>query len=245
MPKVYTGTSGYNYDHWSDGVFYPKRLPQKKRLEYYCKFFDTVELNVTFYRLPKEDVFSNWYKRTPSSFMFSLKGSRFITHIKRLKDPSESLRLFFSRIALLKDKVDVILWQLPPRFKIDKERLSKFVSSLGQILKSEIRHTFEFRDESWICRDVSDILGDNNIALCMADWPPFNNDLPLTADFVYIRRHGVSGRYSSCYSKRELQNDAKRIKAWLKKNKDVYIYFNNDACGYAVENAMTLKELMK
>jgi uncharacterized protein YecE (DUF72 family) len=243
MPRVYIGTSGYNYDHWSGGVFYPDGLPQRKWLEYYCKFFDTVELNVTFYRLPKNEAFSGWYTRTPSKFKFALKGSRFITHIKRLKDSDEPLKLLFSRIALLKEKAEVLLWQLPPRFKADKERLSTFASSLKKF--SGIRHTLEFRDESWICSDVSDILSENNIAFCMADWPPFNNDLPLTADFVYVRRHGASGRYSSCYSKKELQNDARRIRSWIKEKKDVYIYFNNDAFGYAVENAMTLKELMK
>jgi uncharacterized protein YecE (DUF72 family) len=244
MPKVCIGTSGYNYDHWSDGVFYPEGLPQKKWLEYYCRFFGTVELNVTFYRLLKEEAFSGWYKRTPPGFRFALKGSRFITHIKRLKDTDEPLRLFLSRIKPLKEKADIILWQLPPRFKMDKKRLAKFFSSLGQISKSEIRHTFEFRDESWICRDVSDILSENNISFCMADWPPFNNDLPITADFVYVRRHGASGSYSTSYSKKELQNDARRIKAWLKKKRDVYFYFNNDACGYAVTNAITLKDLM-
>lgn len=243
MPKVYIGTSGYNYSHWAGGVFYPEGLPQRKWLEYYCKFFDTVELNVTFYRLPQKEAFSGWYKRTPPEFRFALKGSRFITHIKRLKDPSEPLRLFFSHIALLKEKADVLLWQLPPRFKADKKRLASFASSLKKF--PGIRHTFEFRDESWICSDVSDILSENNISFCMADWPPFNNDLPVTADFVYVRRHGASGRYSSSYSKKELKEDAGRIKTWLRKKKDVYFYFNNDAFGYAVENAMTLKELVK
>lgn len=243
MPRVYIGTSGYNYSHWAGGVFYPERLPQRKWLEYYSQFFDTVELNVTFYRLPKETAFSGWYERTPPKFRFALKGSRFITHVKKLKDPDEPLNLFLNRIALLKEKAKVILWQLPPGFKVNEERLAGFVSSLRVF--SKIRHVLEFREESWICKDVFNILRDNNIAICMADWPPFNNDLPLTSDFVYIRRHGASGSYATSYSGKELERDAKRIKGWLKKGRDVYIYFNNDAYGYAVENAMTLKELMK
>lgn len=243
MSRVYIGTSGYNYKHWSGGIFYPERLPQRKWLEHFCKFFDTVELNVTFYRLPKEDTFRSWYEKTPQEFRFSLKGSRYITHVKKMKESEEPLKLFLSRAALLKEKASVILWQLPPGFKVNTERLEGFVSSIRKL--SKLRHVFEFREESWICKDVFDILKAKNIAICMADWPSFNNDLPLTSsDFVYVRRHGASGDYASSYPKKDIQEDAIRIKKWMKKGSDVYIYFNNDAYGYAVENAMTLKRLL-
>jgi len=243
MPNIYIGTSGYNYGHWAGGVFYPDRLPKRRWLEYYCQFFSSVELNVTFYRLPKEETFRGWYERTPLGFRFALKGSRFITHVKKLKDPDQPLRLFFNRMALLKEKAEVILWQLPPGFRINIGRLRGFISALSRL--PNIRHAFEFREESWIYKEVFTLLSDNNMAVCMADWPPFNNSLPITADFIYVRRHGEGGSYATSYSKKELEDDARRIRDWLKKGKDVYIYFNNDAYGYAVKNAMMLEELIK
>ena len=123
---ILIGTSGYNYPHWWNGVFYPSDLPQRKWLEYYAEYFDTVELNVSFYRLPKKEVFEGWYKRTPKHFLFAVKGSRFITHIKRLKDCRDPLSLLFEHASPLKEKLGVVLWQLPPRFKFQKERLEEF-----------------------------------------------------------------------------------------------------------------------
>ncbi len=243
MPgKLYIGTSGYSYKHWSGGVFYPAGLKQNKWLEYYCKHFNTVELNVTFYRLPKQVVFAGWDRRTPEGFVFAIKGSRFITHIKRLKVSAQPLKLMFERAKPLAKKIDVVLWQLPAGFKCDTERLSSFLRHLSKYKK--FRHVFEFREASWFNNKIFQLLKKNNIAVCSADWPNCSRGLHLTADFVYIRRHGTGAKlYSGCYSNAQLKKDAKLISKQLSAERDVYIYFNNDAHGWAVENAKTLKKI--
>lgn len=241
MPDLYIGCSGFNYRHWR-GTFYPEKLTQKKWLQHYCSVFSSVELNVTFYRLPSLATFDKWYQETPDNFVFSLKGSRFITHVKRLQVTAESLELFFNGALRLKDKIKVILWQFPPTFKINIERLSNF---LGMLSDYSVRNTLEFRHESWITPEVIDICKKHNAGLCMADWPLFIDDLPVTADFVYIRRHGKAGSYDNCYTGPELKRDSKRISGYLKSGKDVFIYFNNDAYGYAPRNAKELSILSK
>jgi uncharacterized protein YecE (DUF72 family) len=148
MAEIWIGTSGYYYKHWQ-GVFYPLKLPQRKQLEYYSQFFDTVELNVTFYRLPQEKAFLSWYERTPKDFLFTIKGSRFITHIKRLKDCTEPVKRFFEKASLLKEKLGMILWQLPPNFKCNLNRLKDFLDALYPY--TDYHHTFEFRHPSWFC----------------------------------------------------------------------------------------------
>ncbi len=243
-PTSYIGTSGYSYEDWKNGVFYPRGLAANKWLGFYSETFDTVELNVTFYRLPKEAVFKIWYKRTPKDFSFSVKASRFITHIKRLKDCEDAVKLFFKRVDYLKNKVSCILWQLPPKFKSDQKRLSSFIKTLSKEKKKR-RHVFEFRNESWYTKEIFRLLRDNNISLCIADWPPFSKEGPETADFVYIRRHGRGARlYDGRYTPRQLKKDAQLIRDFLRKGKGVYIYFNNDAHGYAPKNAMTLKKML-
>ncbi len=241
MPDLRIGCSGFNYPGWR-GNFYPADLPQKKWFEYYCRVFNTVELNVTFYRLPLASTFKKWHDETPEDFVFSLKGSRFITHIKRLIEPEEPLKLFFKRAMNLKNKLKVVLWQFPPSFKINTPRLKRFLKLLK---KYSVRHTLEFRNESWISEDVVDLCRENNVSLCMADWPEFIDKLPVTSDFVYMRRHGTDGSYATSYSRAYLKKDAKRIKNYLRDKKDVYIYFNNDAFGYAPKNARELMEMLK
>ncbi|HHT9153154.1 MAG TPA: DUF72 domain-containing protein [Candidatus Hypogeohydataceae bacterium YC40] len=250
MPKktqktltAFTGTSGFMYPHWGRGVFYPEHLPQRKWLEHYAEYFDTVELNVTFYRLPTAEAFKSWYKRSPRGFAFALKGSRFITHIKRLKDCQSPLKLYFERARLLKEKLSVVLWQLPPRYKKDAQRLRDFIKALKPY--TGYRHAFEFRDPSWLEEQIYELLKEADMAICEADWPCMPQDLPLTASFAYLRRHGPGGLYSGCYSKAFLKQDARRIKDWLDKGRSVYIYFNNDADGWAVRNAIELKEMLK
>ena len=230
------GCSGFLYEHWRKS-FYPEGLSKKFWLEYYSKQFSTVELNVTFYKLPERETFSKWYSSTPESFVFSLKGSRFITHIKKLKYCAEPVDAFLSRVTPLKRKLGVILWQFPPSFSVDVERLSDFL----EILKPYgVRNTFEFRNKTWMTKKVFDLLKKEKSALCMADWPDFLDELPLTSDFVYIRRHGEEGSYATSYSTGSLEKDAKRIKAYLRQKKDVFIYLNNDAFGYAPKNALEL-----
>lgn len=244
MTRLLVGTSGYNYQHWWNGVFYPRELPQKRWLEFYSQFFDTVELNVSFYRLPERKTFEGWYERTPEHFHFSVKGSRFITHIKRLKDCQEPLQAFFDHAHGLKEKLNVVLWQLPPTFKVNLDRLGAFCSLLANISTSTpVRQSFEFRDESWFCPEVYGLLEKHNFSLCLAHSAALPSVERTTADFTYIRFHGGECLYGSNYSEGELRDWSKRIGVWLEDGMDVYGYFNNDAFGFAVKNALTLKEL--
>jgi uncharacterized protein YecE (DUF72 family) len=240
MSGVRIGCSGFSYPHWK-GIFYPEKLAQKKWFQHYCSVFSSVELNVTFYRIPAPATFEKWYQETPRNFAFSLKGSRFITHVKRLLVTDESLDLFFNGAVRLKEKLKVVLWQFPPTLKINTDRLANFLEMLRGYPS---RNALEFRHESWITSDVIEICKEHNTSLCMADWPAFIDNLPVTADVVYIRRHGENGNYDTCYSPAELKKDAKRIKRYVKSGKDVFIYFNNDACGYAPLNGKQLMDML-
>jgi uncharacterized protein YecE (DUF72 family) len=240
MPELLVGCSGFNYRDWK-GEFYPQDLPQKKWLGYYCAVFKTVELNVTFYRLPLVKTFDRWYEETPPDFAFSLKGSRFITHIKRLLDPEKPVDLFFERALRLKEKLRVVLWQFSPGFRIDRARLKRFVGLLG---KYPVRNTLEFRNESWLTKETIALCKDSRVCLCMADWPAFLDDLPVTSDFVYIRRHGKGGNYAASYSKTALRKDAGRLSSYARNGHDVFIYFNNDYRGYAPANARELTGML-
>ena len=241
---IFIGTSGYNYPHWWNDVFYPADTPQKKWLEFYADHFDTVELNVTFYRLPKKEVFENWYRRTPKGFLFAVKGSQFITHIKRLKDCREPLSLLLDHSAPLKEKLGALLWQLPPRFTFQKDRLEEFCVLLSTLPRSmNLRHTFEFRDTSWFCREALRVLEEFNFAYCIAHGPGHPFVEAVTSDFVYLRLHGGRILYGSNYSDQELKEWNEKITAWKDEGRKVFAYFNNDAYGFAVKNALALKEL--
>ncbi|MEW6407431.1 MAG: DUF72 domain-containing protein [Patescibacteria group bacterium] len=257
--NIWIGTSGYNYDHWQS-VFYPENLAQKKWLEFYTKHFKTVELNVTFYRLPQESAFHGWHCRTPKDFLFVCKGSRFISHIKKLRGVKQAVDLFFARAKLLKEKLKVVLWQFPPNFKLKQktkdqkskiqiknkkiEKLKMFENFLRLLKKYKIRQAFEFRDESWFCEEIFYLLKKYNYALVLADSPRYPLAEKITADFVYVRFHGSKALFSSNYTKSELQNWAKKIKKWQKQKLDIYCYFNNDAQGYAVKNAKELARIL-
>lgn len=241
MSKLHIGCSGFNYPHWR-GSFYSEGMPQRLWLAHYASFFASLELNVTFYRLPKPSTFVKWQLETPPGFLFALKGSRFITHIKRLRDPEEPLERFFAAAMELKGKLGAVLWQLPPGFRADSQRLRLFLKLLENY---PVRNTLEFREESWLGDEAVSLCREHNIAICMADWPRFHDELPLTADFVYIRRHGRGGDYATGYSHEELVLDAERIRGYLEGGRDVFIYFNNDALGYAPKNASLLRELLE
>ncbi len=241
MPLLNIGCSGFLYDHWK-GTFYPETLPRKRWFEYYCTRFRTVELNVTFHGLPDRETFTKWYKETPPGFIFSLKGSKFITHVKKLKASAEPVEVFFSRAQVLKEKLGAILWQLPAGLKADTGRLAEFLELLKPF---HTRNVFEFREGTWISRKVISLLEKENVCLCMADWPEFLDNLPVTSDFVYIRRHGRGGGHSTSYSTEELKSDSARIRKYLKQRKDVFVCFNNDASGYAPKNALELMAMLK
>jgi uncharacterized protein YecE (DUF72 family) len=240
MPTLLIGCSGFTYPHWR-GRFYPETLPQKRWFGHYCAAFASVELNVTFYRLLKPETFSRWQRESPPGFTFSVKGSRFITHVKRLVEIEEPLARFFAGALLLQEKLRAVLWQFPPGFARTMDRLERFLELLSRY---PVRTALEFRHESWCCGEVIDLCREAGVALCMADWPEFIAELPLTADFVYLRRHGHGGTYGGCYSREELQADAARILRYLEGGRDVQIYFNNDAAGFAPQNALELGRIL-
>ena len=239
MTEYYIGTSGWHYEHWR-GLFYPEKLSKPKWLEFYAQHFNTVELNNSFYHLPSEKAFINWRQSSSRGFVFAVKVSRFITHIKRLKNVEEPLQNFLSRADLLQDKLGPLLYQLPPGMKRNDETLESFLS----ILPRQCRHVFEFRHESWLDDRVFDILKRYNAGLCIFDMPDLTCPVVATADFGYVRFHGSTGLYWSCYSDEELSKWAKKIAEMGEKLKAVYIYFNNDAGAYAIQNAKSLTQLL-
>jgi len=230
------GTSGWHYEHWRDR-FYPEKLAKARWLEFYTGHFDTVELNNSFYRLPSENAFANWRDSSPANFTFAVKVSRFITHIKRLKDTGEAVDKFITRAKLLGEKLGPLLYQLPPNLHRNDEVLESFLSTLPR----GMRHVFEFRHQSWLEEGVFQILHKHNIGFCVFDMPSLNCPLVATADFTYIRFHGSTGLYWSCYSDEELASWAERLTSLAGSLKAIYIYFNNDAEAFAVRNAMTLR----
>ena len=234
------GTSGWHYDVWR-GRFYPPDLPKAEWLAFYSKHFSTVELNNTFYRLPSEDAFTNWYDSSPPRFTFALKASRFITHIKRLKDAAQPVDNFLKRARLLKEKLGPILYQLPPGMSCDDERLEAFLN----LLTGDRKHVFEFRHPSWLDENIYEILRRHNAGLCIYDMPAFTTPIVATADFAYVRFHGSDGLYSGSYSDEQLAAWAKNIAALSRKLREVYIYFNNDVAGYAIDNARTIRAFLE
>jgi uncharacterized protein YecE (DUF72 family) len=237
------GCSGWNYAHWRNGVFYPPRCPPRRWLAFYAERFDTVEVNSTFYRLPKRPAVARWAEEAPDGFLFAVKVSRYVTHIKRLRDVGRHLPLLLERIEPLCEagKLGPLLWQLPPTFERDDGRLAV---ALGE-LPGDLRHAFEFRHASWFAPEVMGLLREHGIALVIADRPeirPFQTH-ELTADFTFVRfHHGSRGRGGN-YSDSELAEWAETIRGWAGRG-DVYAYFNNDWEGYALRNALTLRRLL-
>jgi uncharacterized protein YecE (DUF72 family) len=231
------GTSGWHYDHW-EGSYYPEKLPKSKWFEYYAKDFDTVEINNTFYQLPKQETFKNWHKQAPENFLYAVKANRFITHIKRLKDAEETLPRFFERAELLKENLGPVLYQLPPSMHKDLDRLVDFL----HVLPRNRTAVFEFRHESWFSQDTYDLLDKFGAGFCIHDLSGVPTPRVITGDIIYVRYHGTIGRYDGNYPKSALKNWAEWIKNHIKNVRGVYAYFNNDANAYAIHNANTLKE---
>ena len=236
--RLIIGTSGWHYRHWRE-IFYPSKLPNSDMLAWYARSFNTVEINNTFYRLPTEAALLRWREIAPAGFVFAVKGSRFITHIKRLRDPDSGGARFFSRVELLQEKLGPILFQLPPNWGADVERLRQFLVSLPHVH----RYCMEFRDFSWYTPAIYDLLRESNVALCIHDWRDMKWPIELTADFTYIRFHGPSGRYHGKYSPKMLRQWVNRFERWASQLSRIYVYFNNDQGGHAIENARSLKKL--
>ena len=252
--RVYIGTSGWIYDHWQ-GIFYPDDLSQRGKLTYYSSYFKTVEVNYSFYHLPRAKTYQNWYQQTPEDFLFALKTSRFITHIKRLKGVKGAWQEFLARASNLKEKLGPILFQFPSSFKATDEnikRLETFLDlALSEFFTAKVRHqisnvrfAFEFRHQGWCDGAIYKILQKYNAAWVIADSPRYPKAEAITAKFVYIRMHGSKKMFSSSYTIAELRNLAEKIKKWRKQGLDIYCYFNNDFSGFAVKNASKLKQLL-
>jgi len=239
MSAVRIGTSGWSYAHWRE-VFYPQGLPQRRWLEHYCGEFSTVELNATFYRLPAEATFSGWHKRTPERFLFAVKAPRIVTHLRKLSDCQDEMGRFLSRAKLLEDRLGPVLVQLPPRWPCDPPLLAHFLSHLP----ADLRFAFEFRDATWLRDDVYALLRQHNAALVRVSAPRFPDADATTADFQYLRMHGEKRLYASKYPDESLARWADSIARWAAGGQDVFVYFNNDAHGYAVEDARTLRRMV-
>lgn len=238
--RLRSGTSGWHYDHWT-GPFYPGSLPKKDRLKFYSEHFDTVEINSSFYRLPNESTLENWRTTTPEGFVFSVKASRLITHNKKLKDPDSTLPLFIERARVLGEKLGPVLFQLPPRWNLNAERLKEFLEALP----GGLRYAFEFRNHTWFTDEVYSLLGAHNAAFCVYGLSGVESPRIVTADFIYVRLHGPSQAYSGSYPDSAILDWAKEAREWLEKGMDVYFYFDNDEAGYAVKDALRLKRKLE
>lgn len=210
-------------------------------LAFYARHFDTVELNNSFYRLPAESAFDAWRLVTPPDFVFAVKASRYLTHIKKLKDPESPLHKFLPRVAHLGSKLGPVLFQLPPRWTLNYERLE----ALLRVLPKSLRFVFEFRDPSWIKPEVNELLARFGAAFCIYELAGYQSPLTVTADFAYVRLHGPGpGKYQNSYDGRRLRQWARQIADWAKTLAAVYFYFDNDQAGFAARNALTLKRMI-
>ena len=234
------GTSGWNYDHWR-GSFYPEDLSTKDWLSYYAERFGSVEINSSFYRLPSEKSLSRWRGAVPEEFTFAFKANRYITHMKKLTDPEEPLRTLYDRASMLGDKLGPILFQLPPNWRFNGERLAAFLSTLSP----DYRHVFELRDERWITPEALDLLRQHECAFCIYDFAGRQSPREVTGNFVYIRLHGpMEEPYRGAYTTQTLSGWAGAISTWRRHGHDVCCYFDNDEEGYAAQNARELQQML-
>jgi uncharacterized protein YecE (DUF72 family) len=241
--SVVIGTSGYVYGDWR-ARFYPRSLPARDWLPFYAERFPTLEFNTSFYRLPSADTFEAWRAAVPGDYVFAVKASRFLTHLKRLKDPREPLDLFLSRARHLGPTLGPVLFQLPRQFQANLERLDGFLRALDRQRRVKgLRAALEVRHPSWLEPAVFDRLERAGVSLCLHDAKAQPVTTPVTADFVYVRRHGYGRRGS--YTIRALARDAADIRRWVADGRDVYVYFNNDWKAFAVRNARALETLVR
>lgn len=238
--RVRIGTSGWNYNHWQ-GPFYDESLPSKDWLEFYAEKFQSVEINNSFYQLPAKKTIKSWRDTVDDDFVFAIKASRYITHMKKLKDPRESTPKFFNVADELKDKLGPILFQLPPKWNCNVERLDEFLRSLPE----GYRYVFEFRDESWWRDDVYELLREYGAAFCIFDLKGRVSPREVTADFVYVRLHGPSETaYQGSYDNNTLSGWAGAFSSWRNQGHDVCCFFDNDQNGYAARNALQMRNML-
>ncbi|MBV8206800.1 MAG: DUF72 domain-containing protein [Acidobacteria bacterium] len=239
MSELRIGTSGWHYRHWK-GPFYPANLPASKMLDFYLRHFDAVEINNSFYRLPLPGALEAWRQATPAGFRFAAKASRFLTHNKKLKEPENALQNFLPRIETLGEKLGPILFQLPPSWKCNTARLEQFLA----VLPRRHRYAFEFRETSWICDAVLELLRRYNAAFCIYEIAGYHSPLEVTANWTYVRLHGPGGKYQGSYSDEQLQEWARQVLRWRPALGTIHVYFDNDQAGYAAVNALRLKQMV-
>jgi uncharacterized protein YecE (DUF72 family) len=240
MSRVLIGTSGWSYASWR-GPFFPKEVMVKHHLQFYATQFPTAELNGVFYRTPTTEAVRGWRDNTPDDFVFAWKASKFITHWKRLTNNSRnSLTLLESRLRILGPKVGPVLFQLPPQFKANRERLAGFL----KLLKPKRRYAFEFRDAGWYEKPILNLLRDHDISLCLSDHRDAPAPWEVTASFVYVRGHGPGGAYKDHYSDKTLRRWAADIRRWKRRRRDVYVYFDNDQKSAAPADGLRLMKML-
>jgi len=235
-PNIRIGCSGWQYRHWR-GDFYPAELPAHAWLDYYALRFDTVEINNTFYRLPEAPTFAEWRRRTVRGFVYAVKASRYLTHMKKLKDPAEPIRRFFSRARRLGHTFGPVLYQLPPRWPVNQERLETFLKALPRAR----RHAIEFRDPSWYTDAIFALLDRHQVALCVHDMAGSASGQLSVGPFVYARFHGAQ-KYAGRYADATLDAWAEWLAACVRSGKPIYAYFNNDVGGHAPRDAVRLRD---
>ncbi len=235
--QAYIGTSGYQYKHWR-GPFYPEHIPQEEWFAHYTRHFRTVEINNTFYHLPEASTFKSWRKNAPPGFCYTLKFSRYGSHLKCLRSPEDTIGRFLERAHHLGPHLGPILVQLKPNWHLNLQRLRHFL----QAAPRSHRWAFEFRDPSWLCEEVFDVLREHNAALCIHDMLA-DHPYAVTTNWVYLRFHG--DHYAGSYSHQFLSARARRIVQHLANGQDVYAYFNNDAQGHAAQNALALQRYIQ
>lgn len=242
-PRV--GCSGWNYKDWR-GSFYPADLPQWKWLRHYASVFDSCEINGTFYRLPEASTFKAWREAVPNGFLFAVKASRFLTHLKRLREPREPVKRLFQRSRALGDRLGPVLYQLPPNMKIDLPRLEEFAHTLPKSIRGvPVEHVIEFREPSWYTRETFDLLERVGLTLCLYDKRGSAIVEPMIGPAVYVRFHGTSGHYHGSYPTARLDRWAARLAERVRDGKPVYAYFNNDPRATATQNALTLRKQLE
>ena len=234
------GTSGWHYKHWK-GPFYPSEFSEKDFLSFYSGHFSTVEINNSFYHLPSKETFEQWHNTVGSDFLFAVKASRYITHMKKLKDPQISLDKFLSAIEGLKNKLGIVLFQLPPYWHKNEARFESFLS----VLPKKLKCAFEFRDKSWFNEAIYTLLSKNNSAFCIYEIAGVKSPEIITADYIYVRLHGPDNqKYQGNYSSHQLNSWADKFHKWSSEGKETYCYFDNDQNGYAAKNAATLQHII-
>ncbi|MDB4962615.1 MAG: hypothetical protein JWP01_2614 [Myxococcales bacterium] len=240
MRRLFVGTSGWVYAGWREHLY--ADTPVRRWLEVASRTFDALEINGSFYRQIKPETYQRWARETPDDFVFALKGHRFVTHYKRLKDCEDSIGRLRDQAKHLGPKLRSVVWQLPSNFSVDLPRLDGFLRSLDAW--RDVRHALELRHSSWFVDAVADRLREARVAVCMGDAPDFPLWREVTTDLVYVRLHGHTRKYASSYSLPHLRRWAADSERWIDEGREVQVYFDNDAEGHAVRNALTLRAIV-